>query len=141
MIYAQPAGRPPLLRLGDGLGELTSEVPAGTYVSRYVSTGQKSYGYEVKDEKTDAVVETVIKVRGITLTSPIAQKLNFDTLTRLVDDYLENRTVTKVDVKGTRIFRTAERCVYTGAYTKTFRFTANKRVFKDDGTSLPYGYK
>ena len=130
-----------MLKLGDGLGELTSEVPAGTYISRYVSTGQKSYGYEVRDEKTDAVVDTVIKVRGITLTSPIAQKLNFDTLLRLVDDYVSSRTVTKVDVKGTRIFRTPERCVYTGAYTKTFRFTANKRVFSDDGCSSAYGCK
>ena len=130
-----------MLRLGDGLGELTSEVPAGTYISRYVSTGQKSYGYEVRDEKSGAVVDTVIKVRGITLTSPIAQKLNFDTLTRLVDDYMDNRTITKVDVKGTRIFRTPERCVYTGAYTKTFRFTADKRVFLKDGSSFPYGWK
>lgn len=124
--------------LGDYLGELTSEIPDGTYITEFVSAGPKTYGYKLNTGKT------VLKVKGITLNVANTQVINFDSLKDLVLDYPNNSATEAqksiaIEQQGivrnkkywdieTRPLRKTQKCVYT------------KRHLLDDFTTTPFGY-
>lgn len=79
-------GRDPLpVVTGPFLGDLTDELE-GDYITEFVATAPKSYAYKTHKGKT------VCKVKGVTLDFITSQKVNFDTLKKIVFDGGEIRT-------------------------------------------------
>jgi len=66
VLYIQPAGEPALVKTGDNLGEMTSELKANEIISEVVCAGPKNYAYRTINSVTGES-RTVCKVRGITL--------------------------------------------------------------------------
>ena len=121
--------KPPL---GNFLGDLTDEVPFG-HIIDFVSAGPKNYAYKVKRE--DSKIETVCKVRGITMNFNSTKTINFESMKRIVT---ENRSET-LNVTDKAIVRHKGRIVTT-ELSKTYRFAYDKRSVKNNFQTLPFGY-
>ncbi|KAG8139436.1 hypothetical protein E2320_002201 [Naja naja] len=67
--------------LGDYLGQLTSEIPPNTSITKFAAAGPKTYGYALSNGST------VLKVKGITLNSANSVKVNFESLKDLINEY------------------------------------------------------
>lgn len=122
------------LPTGDRLGSLKDELD-GAFISEWVSTGPKSYGYQTTDGKT------VLKVKGITQTFKNAQVVSFDNITDLVTGYLAKENdrclltcheTIKRDKKGFHLKNTTVQ--------KKFRVVYDKRQLFANGTTLPFGF-
>ncbi|XP_053117502.1 uncharacterized protein LOC128329802 isoform X3 [Hemicordylus capensis] len=135
VIYVSREGEynPPL---GNFLGELTNELPADQYITEFVSTGPKSYGYKLSGG------ESCIKVKGITLNFSNCQKINFDSLKNLVFAYVSDRNPPReIVVEQNGIVRNKRRWeIETRLLRKTQRVVFDKRVIVEGFKTIPYGY-
>ena len=135
------------LPTGDFLGDLTDELSSdgSCYITEFVASGPKAYGYKTIDT-VSGKVDTIVKIRGFTLNWCNAQVLNFDSLKVVVRDFAEKCVSTRLTVSGSKISRTAERFVLTTPFSKVYRVCADKRVYgitadgKSHYYSVPYGY-
>ena len=129
IVYEEIPGRP-VLETGDFLGELTNELPEGTHIEQFISTGPKSYGYRLSNDKT------VLKIKGITLNHVNRQVINFESLKNVLFEKRELKTPFKTqfvrDKFNGRIFNMNQR--------KTFRLVFTKRVLLENFRTLPFGY-
>ena len=116
-----------------------SEFGEGSYIDTFVSTGPKSYAYRVFSTR-DQSFHYVTKVRGFTLSSATAKHINFETLKRVVKNYVKNDCREEVNVVSSRIERTADRNVITKYSNKKFRLVYDKRVVKENFCTYPYGW-
>ena len=66
VLYIQPAAGPKLVKTGDNLGEMTSELKPNEIISEVVCAGPKNYAYKTINSKTGES-KTVCKVRGLLL--------------------------------------------------------------------------
>ena len=64
--------------MGDHLGQWTDELKKDQFISRFVSSGPKSYAYLTNDE------ERTTKLKGFTLNHEATKLLNFESICRLV---------------------------------------------------------
>ena len=126
------AWNPPL---GDYLGELTSEVPGGQYITEFVSAGPKTYGYRLSGG------EVCLKVKGITLNHANGEKINFDSLKDLVFTHVSGVELGAIMVAHPGIVRDKKNFVIkTKILKKTQKVVYDKRVLKEGFKSVPYGY-
>ena len=129
------------LPTGNFLGDLKDELEdygQGAYISQFVSGGPKNYAFEVTIPGKEAKMYKH-KVKGITNNHQTAQMLNFHTMQRHVQKYMENDPQV-LEIPQTRIARTKDRQVVTLAQKKKYRIVYNKRAVQPDSTTLPYGY-
>ena len=118
------------LPLGDYLGDLTSELPPGDSIQKFVSTGPKSYGYQTRHGKTE------IKCKGIPLTVTSSEKVNFESMVSLVSGQERQIQVTLPQ----QIRRDPKhRQLKTVDVEKVFQVVYDKRVRRGMKT-VPYGY-
>ena len=122
--------------LGNYLGDLTSELDDGDYITSFVSGGPKNYAYRTKNGKTDT------KIRGITLDYTTSGKLNHDVIRELVrarcDDETSEKVTVDIPYKITR--NKKEKTIVTKRMKKGYRIVYDKRVIKENYVTLPYGY-
>ncbi|KAL2102869.1 hypothetical protein ACEWY4_002037 [Coilia grayii] len=135
VIYVSREGdwNPPL---GNFLGELTSELAEGDYITEFCSGGPKTYGYLTAQGKS------CMKAKGITLNAENAQHIRLDTLVDLVHDYVKDRDSTRhVLARVDNIVRVKHNIsLKNKSSVKKFKVVYNKRVLLPDYTTLPYGY-
>ncbi|CAG5896577.1 unnamed protein product [Menidia menidia] len=134
LIYVVKEGDAPL-ELGNYLGDLTDEL-AGDTIKEFVAAGPKSYAYQTRDRK-----KVVMRVKGITQTHESSQRVNFDSVKELVENYLQGsrgdvlsapqRTIRR-DKKGFQL--------QNATFQKKFRVVYDKRRLFADGSTLPFGY-
>lgn len=118
-------------KLGNYLGDLTSELDEGDYIEEFVSAGPKNYGYKTKSGKTSCTV------KGFTLNVATKDAINYEAIKRVV---LEDREE-MIDVEQMRFIRDKhDWTVRTDNSIKKYRFVYNKRVLFDNLTTLPFGY-
>ena len=121
--------------LGDYLGDLTDELNGG-YITTFISGGPKNYGYITNTG------ETILKIRGISLTYDACKTINITTMRELVElyvDYDEQKKVTiTIPYKITRDKK--ERNIVTKRTKKDYRVVYNKRIVKENYETVPYGY-
>jgi hypothetical protein len=72
-----------LVKTGDCLGDMTSELKLCEYISEFVSGGPKNYAYKTIDTVPGAE-STVCKVRGFILNNGASQVLNFEKLKHMI---------------------------------------------------------
>ena len=74
---------PPLRESGVGLGDMTSELKANEYISKFVSDGPKNYAYELRNSVTGEA-KLVCRLWDIGLNYKASQIVNFETIKNLV---------------------------------------------------------
>ncbi|CAC5422864.1 unnamed protein product [Mytilus coruscus] len=97
--------------------------------------GPKNYAYKLQKPYGDGI-QTVCKVRGITLNYKNALSINFDAFRDMVTSS-EKKTITVVDEH--KILRDSKSSrVITGQQSKDYRIVFDKRVIVSDYKTLPY---
>lgn len=123
--------------LGDCVGDLTDELVSygpGAYITEIVIPGLKNYAFVVRNDAGEE--HTSVKVKGIRLNHSINQKINFDSIKKVV---LENPAGFTINFDS--ITRNKNFVVTTTPMTKQYRETLDKRVYLGKDTSLPYGHE
>lgn len=121
-------------KLGDFLGEFTNEInpDEGEFIQEFVSAGPKNYSYRLNTGVTHCTV------KGFTLNYQASQKINFETMKRIV----QHQQGEKIAVDQLKFSRNKhDWSITTSVIQKQYGFVYDKRVIKEDFTTLPYGYK
>jgi len=83
VIVIQPRDGAALLKTGDCLGDMTSELKPCEYISEFVSGRAKNYAYQTHNTEIGAEA-TLYKVRGITLNYSASQLVKFERLKQII---------------------------------------------------------
>lgn len=122
--------------LGNFLGDMTDELEGG-YIKEFVSCGPKQYAYiRVKDDKED----TVVKIRGFTLTSTSSLKLNFQTMKKMLLQWLadENKPI---EIVFPQIRRNRDHTIVTRVSSKSYGIVYDKCRVLPSTVCVPFGFK
>lgn len=122
------------VKTGCMLGEWTDELGPGVHISDWVSTGPKSFAH------TDNENRTTTKIKGFTLSYENVQKLNMDSMKKIINDEIRD-----VQLQFQQITRNSKTKQLATTYTsKTFKMEYDKRmVMYSEGDmieTLPWGY-
>jgi hypothetical protein len=121
---------------GDNLGQLTSELDEGDYITEYVSGGPNNYVYKTLKGKT------CVKVKGLSLTHKTAKLINFDSMLDLVTQHVETGTSGVIDTYMPHKIKYCKQTsdIVTQPETKRYRCVYTKRQICPNYDTLPYGY-
>ena len=129
--------------IGDHLGQWTNELNVGEHITRFVSSGPKSYGYFTN------LGSSIMKMKGFNRNYEVCQKLNFESLIELVlfwlnpiEHPLPSGREPYVELKFDKICRDKNKMIiFNREEIKKFRVTYDKRyVIPGKYDTLPYGY-
>lgn len=120
--------------LGDYLGDMTDEV-SGKEITSFVTGGPKNYAYVLRDK--NGKTSTHCKVKGITLNYKNSMEINFDTIKHMVERDTKRRVTVSNDWKIARDTKRME--IITRTEEKDYKIVFDKRVLREDLTSIPYG--
>ena len=139
IIFLYDPAKPHLdLPLGDFLGDLTDELPAGEHITEFVSCGAKSYSFKVSDGSE------VCKVKGFTLNYRNSLSINFDVMKDMVSNQQiqNNDNLKKVAIVNDRKINRDKKnnIIFNRREVKMFKVVYTKRVVLPDLSTLPYGY-
>ena len=118
-------------KLGDYLGELTSELDVDEHIVEFISAGPKNYGYMTNKDKK------VTKIKGFTLTAIATEQLNYDKMCKLIQDQ-NNAHLNVQQLKFKR--RKIDWSISTEDSIKKYKQVFDKRILLNDLKSIPYGY-
>ena len=127
------------LDIGDLLGDWTDELEGVKMVGTFVSGGPKNYSYETND----GVYHT--KVKGFNLNYEVSQKINHNTMLKLVNSVLEGQEE-KIKVEYDMIKRGKGHTLENIHQDKNYGLVYDKRSIcpKDqygNYDTLPFGYE
>jgi hypothetical protein len=106
VFHIQIMDEPMLIECGDRLGDMTDELKPGEYIREFVSADPKNYAYKICGS---GKVQTVCKVRGITLNYSASRLVNFEVIRDMIlnggpDDTVTVHTDKKIKrKKGVRV--------------------------------------
>ena len=80
-----------------------------------------------------------MKMKGITLNSTTAKRLNFNTMRTAVKAFLRGN-LQETEIVENRIQRRDDRTIVTAPLRKKFRVVYDKRQLIRGGFTLPFGY-
>ena len=129
--------------MGDHLGQWTDELKQGQFISRFVSSGPKSYAYITNTG------ERTTKLKGFTLNHEVTKLLNFDSICRLVlfwadpdNNPLPHDEKPHVEVSYSKIRRNKYQFkLFNREELKKFRVTYSKRrLLRGTYDTEPYGF-
>ena len=146
VIYIEDVEKGHTLQTGSYLGELTDELSEANcsekWIEHFCSAGPKSYSYRTnlytrtrKDGSTNEERDEIVKVKGFTLKGDTKKMITFDTVKNCVTDREK-----KIETTYTQFIRDNNQTINVQPTTKTFRFTFDKRIVRNDFTTVPYGY-
>ena len=84
---------PTLVQTGPYFGDLTDEIESGCHMTKFTSAGPKNYGYTTSDGKS------VVKVRGITMTTRVAEQINMATMQTTIENVVSDVIQGRASVK------------------------------------------
>ncbi|XP_025767680.1 uncharacterized protein LOC112848298 [Oreochromis niloticus] len=124
------------LELGRYLGDLTNELEQDDFITEFVAAGPKSYGYMTKKGKV------VLKAKGITQTHDVCERVNFESVKNLVDNYIDNSEggPTLEAPQHTILRNKTGFALKNSSFPKKFRVVYDKRRLLPGGLTLPFGY-
>ena len=141
IVFVQPKDEATLVKFGDNLGDMSSELKPGHIMSEFVSGGPKNYAYKVVSTITDEI-KTICKVRGITLNYSASQLVNFDVIRDMILNRGPLRVVTVHSEKKIKRKRRVGGVIsiITEPEDKIYRISFFKRRRLNDNNSVPFGY-
>ena len=92
VIQPRPGYEPTLIKTGDNLGQMQSELKKGEVIVEVVCAGPKNYAYKTYTSATDES-KTVCKVRGITINYSASQLVNFEKIKGIILSKKDDETV------------------------------------------------
>ena len=126
---------------GDFLGELTNELDdPSEYITKFLSCGPKAYAMEIYSPKTKQK-DYMIKIKGISLNCEAAKIVNFETMKRVIDEYIFNSRAEKLSIPQRKFVTTKYNEIKTKIIDKNFKIVYDKRMLNKDYTTLPFGYE
>ncbi|XP_052347501.1 uncharacterized protein LOC127914537 [Oncorhynchus keta] len=136
VVYVRKPGdwSPPL---SNYLGGLTSELAEGDHITEWSSCGPKSYAFRTLKN------HVALKAKGVTRNYENAQRVNLESITRLVEGGFLNDRNSDLEILSSykKIVRDKKGFHLRNApLIKRFRVVYDKRVLLPDGTTLSYGY-
>ncbi len=140
VVFVDRPGDPPL-PTGPYLGDLTNELEdhgEGAHIVEFCSGGPKHYGYVVRNNKGEE--KTIMKVKGLCLNYQNSEVVNFETMKKLVKDFVEGEGAEQRTVNMRQIQRRKDFSIVTAATQKTYRVVYEKRVVLPDYTTRPFGW-
>ncbi|CAI4220576.1 unnamed protein product [Auanema sp. JU1783] len=139
LIYLKAKDQPdPVADMrGDWLGMLTSEIPEGWRMTKFVSPAAKVYSYLLENESGE--VRVVTKAKGVTLDHTAATTVNYDGMERIVRDYVENNSTSVLSAQST-IFKRTLGHIQSVDLTKNTSVVMDKLRFLPNFSTLSYGY-
>ena len=137
IIYIDKPGISTQIQVGDFLGDLTNEIEPPNYICEFVSGGPKNYSYKLQTPDTSGN-QYICKIKGISLNFSAAQKINFHSMKQLIlhDDTNSIKITDPHKIKRNK--KSTE--IETVQTVKTYNFTYDKHIVKDDFITYPYGY-
>jgi hypothetical protein len=119
-------------KLGDYLGDFTDEINPndGNYIVEFVSAGPKNYSFALDTGKTFA------KIKGLCLSYKTEEVINFETMKKIVIDKSEPIKVEQMNFKKDK----KTWGIQTVHNKKIYQMVYDKRVLKNDFTTLPFGF-
>lgn len=137
---------------GDYLGQLTDELRCqnlgctepscpGHWIVEFVGCGAKNYAYRLNSG------EVICKVRGFSLHFSASQVINLQSMKQLLLEWTQQKQQQQQQQDSMKTYKMMvirnkrEAKVYTRIISKTYGIVYNKRVLKDDFSTLPYGYE
>ena len=137
VVFSHAPGEPTPL-LGPYFGDMSNELADDDFITDFVSLGPKNYAY------LTAEGESVVKVKGFTLSYHASRYINFHSMCDMVDDIdLETgKSRNEIEVEDPRnIVRDTKRHVLlTVPMTKTYKAEFDKRVIRRDLITVPFGW-
>ena len=120
------------IETGMYLGQLTNEMKGGDkeWIESFCSTGPKCYAY-----KTNLGANEIC-VKGFSLSGDACEQLHFASISNCVFDKTNSLKITYQN----KITRDKQQLITEQSEEKTFRFTFDKRVVRDDYSTVPYGF-
>lgn len=118
--------------VGDFLGDLTSELKSGNYITSFVSGGPKNYAYEENDGRQTC------KVKGFTLNYENSQLVNFNAIKDLVLGNMNERI--RLPARNKICRNKYENKVYNRMEDRNYGVVYTKRRIVDNYNTLPFGY-
>ena len=120
-------------QLGDYLGEFTNEIDPteGSHIVEFVSAGPKNYSYKLNTGITHS------KVKGISLNFSASKKIDFNQIKSLVCNLSEEKILV---TQKTIVRDKNDWSLCTKTTDKIYRMVYDKRVIREDLSTIPYGY-
>lgn len=116
------------LQLGRYLGDLTHELHQDEFITEFVAAGPN---------RQDKVV---LKAKGITQTHEVCERVNFESLKNLVDNYTDNcEGGSTLEAPQHSIIRN-KAAFSLSSFPKKFWIVYDKRRLLPGGLTLPFGY-
>ena len=133
IVYVSRPGSydPPL---GDYLGEFTNELDPkkGNFIKKFVSAGPKNYAYSTDTGTTKTVV------KGISINKTTMANLNFES----IKDIVLHDQSKKIAVEQLKFTIDKPNCeIHSGIVNKSYGFVYDKRILRQDLTTVPYGFR
>lgn len=116
------------------LGELTSELDPGEYITSFVSTAPKTYSYITSKHKC------IIRLKGFSVNRQVKKTVNFPSLLQLINGPKGEYVTVDYPFNVVRNKRTME--VSCQELSKRLKVTYSKRVITSDRfETLPFGHE
>ena len=130
IIYVSKPGEYDI-KLGDYLGEWSSELDEGEYIEEFTSAGPKNYAYRTNTGREQCVV------KGFFLNYATGLKINFDSIKNIVLSDHDG----KIEIDDTKFVRDKTTWNVRSIKTKKlYGFVYDKRVLSSNLLSYPFGH-
>jgi len=139
-IQPGPGSEPTLIKAGDNLSQMHSELKKGEVIVEVVCADPKNYAHKTYTTTTGES-KTVCKVIWIPLNYSASQLVNFAKIKDIILSKKDDETVivrTEHKIKRKKIDGGVN--LITEPEDKTYRVSFLKRRRLNDNTSLPFGY-
>ena len=93
VVFIQPKDEAALVKTGDNLEDMSSELKPEQIVSEFVSGGPKNYASKIVNTVTHEI-KLICKVRGLTLNYSASQFVNFNVIRDMILNREPRRVVT-----------------------------------------------
>ena len=125
------------------MGQLTDEVATNEkpnlFIDEFVSAGPKNYAYSIFNPD-DNSREYVIKVKGIKLNTDTLEKITFDSIKSLVDEYIFDNMNREITVSQPKFNLNWNHDILMKKNDKKYKLVYTNRIIQPDYSTRPYGY-
>ncbi|CAB3977958.1 DNA polymerase [Paramuricea clavata] len=143
VIYVENIEKGHVLETGCYLGQLTDELydkkaKSEKWIEMFCATGPKSYSYRTNEyinEDDEKKRDEIVHVKGFSLKGDTKKKITFDSIEQCVQDRKK-----KITTFYTEFTRSNNQTINVQQVEKKFKFTFDKRIIRNDFTTVPYGY-
>lgn len=128
-------------KLGDNLGELTSELEdADQHIVKFMSGGPKNYSFITNQPGRKSGKDTFTKVKGINLNFANTKLVNSTVMEQFIKSPPGNDNFVSVPEPYKIVLNKKDGLVLSLHRKKDYRIVYTKRVIKENFDTVPYGW-